>query len=43
MQNSKILEMLDKGQTEELKSLLQDEIYANSLRVIQVLRNVMQL
>ena len=29
MQNSKILEMLDKGQTEELKSLLQDEIYAN--------------
>lgn len=32
MQNSKILEMLDKGQTEELKSLLQDEIYANSLK-----------
>ena len=27
MQNSKILEMLDKGQTEELKGLLQDEIY----------------
>ena len=24
--------MLDKGQTEELKSLLQDEIYANSLK-----------
>jgi hypothetical protein len=32
MQNSKILEMLDKGQTEELKGLLQDEIYANSLK-----------
>ena len=27
MQNSKNLEMLGKGQTEELKSLLQDEIY----------------
>ena len=24
--------MLDKGQTEELKSLLQNEIYANSLK-----------
>lgn len=32
MQNSKILEMLDKGQTEDLKNLLQDEIYANSLK-----------
>lgn len=32
MQNSKILEMLDKGQTEELKNLLQDEIYASSLK-----------
>lgn len=32
MQNSKILEMLDKGQTEELKSLLQDEIYEKSLK-----------
>lgn len=32
MQNSKILEMLGKGQTEELKGLLQDEIYANSLK-----------
>lgn len=32
MQNSKILEMLDKGQIEELKTVLQDEIYANSLK-----------
>lgn len=32
MLNSKILEMLDKGQTEELKSLLQDEIYESSLK-----------
>lgn len=32
MQNSKILEMLDKGQIEELKSILRDEIYSNSLK-----------
>lgn len=32
MQNFRILEMLDKGQTEELKNLLQDEIYASSLK-----------
>lgn len=32
MQNSKILEMLDKGQIEELKSILRDDIYSNSLK-----------
>ena len=32
MQNSKILEMLDKGQIEELKAVIQDEIYTSSLK-----------
>lgn len=32
MQNSKILEMLNAGKIEELKSLLQDEIYTESLK-----------
>lgn len=32
MQNLKMLEMLNKGQVEELKSILQDEIYAASLK-----------
>lgn len=32
MQNLKMLEMLNKGQIEELKTILQDEIYATSLK-----------
>lgn len=32
MQNLKMLEMLNKGQVEELKNILQDEIYAISLK-----------
>ena len=32
MQNTKVLEMLNNGQIEELKALLQDEIFADSLK-----------
>lgn len=32
MQNRKILEMLNKGQVEELKTILRDEIYTTSLK-----------
>lgn len=32
MQNTKILEMINNGQIEELKALLQDEIFADSLK-----------
>ena len=32
MQNTKVLEMINNGQIEELKSLLQDEIFADSLK-----------
>ena len=32
MQNTKILEMINNGQTEELKKLIQDEIYKDSMR-----------
>ena len=32
MQNSRILEMLEKGQIEELKGLIREEIYASSLK-----------
>lgn len=32
MQNTKILEMLEKGQTEELKTLLREEIHSYSLK-----------
>ena len=32
MKNTKVLEMLNNGQIEELKALLQDEIFADSLK-----------
>ena len=32
MQNTKVLEMINNGQIEELKALLQDEIFADSLK-----------
>ena len=32
MQNTKVLEMINNGQIEELKSLLQDEIFTDSLK-----------
>ena len=32
MQNTKILEMLNNGQIEELKALIQEEIFTNELK-----------
>ena len=32
MQNTKVLEMINNGQIEELKALLQDEIFTDSLK-----------
>lgn len=32
MKNTKVLEMLNNGQIEELKALLQDEIFTDSLK-----------
>lgn len=33
MQNTKILEMINKGQIDELKGILHDEIYTEALKV----------
>ena len=43
MQNTKVLEMINNGQIEELKTLLQDEIFTDSLKGTETQRNVIQL
>ena len=40
MKNTKVLEMLNNGQIEELKTLLQDEIFTESLNKEYILWSV---
>ena len=43
MKNTVILEMINNGEIKELKNLLQDEIYNDSLKEMERQRSVMQL
>lgn len=42
MQNTRILEMLNYGQIEELKTLIQEEIFKDGLKISQAQNNDMQ-
>lgn len=43
MKNTKVLELLNNGKIEELKRMLQDEIYQDSLKTTETQRNVIWL